>query len=69
MDANDLLDRKSYFERVPVTSEFELEGIPNRDSLAYGGLYGIDGARTILRGTLRWVGCFVLFFSLSSPFA
>jgi len=61
VDANDLLDRKSYFERVPVTSEFELEGIPNRDSLAYGGLYGIEAARTILRGTLRCIACFVFY--------
>ena len=67
VDADDLLARKSYFERVPVTNEFELEGIPNRDSLAYGGLYGIEGARTILRGTLRCMGCFFFIYFSCLP--
>uniref|UniRef100_A0A7S2SNY8 Saccharopine dehydrogenase (NAD(+), L-glutamate-forming) n=1 Tax=Rhizochromulina marina TaxID=1034831 RepID=A0A7S2SNY8_9STRA len=34
-----------------------LEAIPNRDSLIYGDLYGIEeSAQTILRGTLRYHG-------------
>ncbi|MGB9006698.1 MAG: saccharopine dehydrogenase C-terminal domain-containing protein [Candidatus Aminicenantales bacterium] len=32
------------------------EGYPNRDSLSYLQVYGIPGARTMLRGTLRWPG-------------
>ena len=32
---------------------FNLEGYPNRDSLIYKSLYGIDSAHTCLRGTLR----------------
>lgn len=42
--------------------ELEVEGLPafeaypNRDSLGYEGLYGIAGAQSLLRGTLRWPG-------------
>jgi saccharopine dehydrogenase-like NADP-dependent oxidoreductase len=32
------------------------EGYPNRDSLAYERVYGLESARTILRGTLRYPG-------------
>ncbi|XP_072408506.1 alpha-aminoadipic semialdehyde synthase, mitochondrial isoform X3 [Chiloscyllium punctatum] len=35
---------------------FNLEGIPNRDSLKYATSYGIESARTLLRGTLRYKG-------------
>uniref|UniRef100_UPI00398E3D63 alpha-aminoadipic semialdehyde synthase, mitochondrial isoform X2 n=1 Tax=Pristiophorus japonicus TaxID=55135 RepID=UPI00398E3D63 len=35
---------------------FNLEGAPNRDSLKYGTPYGIQSARTLLRGTLRYKG-------------
>ena len=35
---------------------FNLEGIPNRDSTVYKGIYGIDSAHTVLRGTLRYKG-------------
>ncbi len=35
---------------------FHLEGYPNRDSTAYGELYGIREAHTLLRGTLRYSG-------------
>ncbi|XP_067855900.1 alpha-aminoadipic semialdehyde synthase, mitochondrial [Heptranchias perlo] len=35
---------------------FNLEGIPNRDSLKYATPYGIQSARTLLRGTLRYKG-------------
>ena len=33
-----------------------LEVYPNRDSLIYQGLYGLDEANTLLRGTLRYPG-------------
>lgn len=35
---------------------FAFEGIPNRDSLAYRQLYGIEAVQTMLRGTLRYAG-------------
>uniref|UniRef100_A0A1I8IE92 Saccharopine dehydrogenase n=1 Tax=Macrostomum lignano TaxID=282301 RepID=A0A1I8IE92_9PLAT len=35
---------------------FNLEGYPNRDSLHYKDLYGIQSAKNILRGTLRYAG-------------
>ncbi|KAM7438042.1 hypothetical protein ABFA07_012446 [Porites harrisoni] len=44
---------------------YRLECYPNRDSLAYGDLYDIRTANTILRGTLRYEGyataCLALF--------
>nr|XP_012804245.1 alpha-aminoadipic semialdehyde synthase, mitochondrial [Jaculus jaculus] len=33
-----------------------LEGYPNRDSTRYAGIYGIQSAHTLLRGTLRYKG-------------
>ncbi|RWS31267.1 Alpha-aminoadipic semialdehyde synthase-like protein [Leptotrombidium deliense] len=33
-----------------------LEGYPNRDSIAYKTLYGISNASTVLRGTIRYKG-------------
>jgi len=33
---------------------FSLEGYPNRDSLLYRQLYGIETVHTMLRGTLRY---------------
>ena len=33
---------------------FHLEGFANRDSTIYEKLYGIQSAKTILRGTLRY---------------
>jgi alpha-aminoadipic semialdehyde synthase len=33
-----------------------LETLPNRDSLTYGEKYGIESAKTIFRGTLRYQG-------------
>lgn len=33
-----------------------LEVYPNRDSVAYAATYGIDGVRTMFRGTLRYPG-------------
>nr|CAB3219604.1 alpha-aminoadipic semialdehyde synthase, mitochondrial-like [Phallusia mammillata] len=35
---------------------FNLEGLPNRDSLKYKDEYGLDSAHTVMRGTLRYKG-------------
>ncbi|RVW28650.1 Alpha-aminoadipic semialdehyde synthase [Vitis vinifera] len=43
--------------RIPDLPAFALEILPNRNSLVYGDLYGIDHeASTIFRGTLRYEG-------------
>lgn len=46
--------------RAPRTCEVEgigtLEFYPNGDSLPYAEKYGLEGARTIYRGTFRWPG-------------
>jgi len=41
---------------VSVTGIGELEGYPNRDSLIYVELYGLEGIDTMFRGTLRYPG-------------
>jgi len=33
---------------------FNIEGFPNRDSMIYRELYGIDDVHTLLRGTIRY---------------
>jgi len=33
---------------------FSLEGYPNRDSLLYRQLYGVETVHTMLRGTIRY---------------
>ena len=38
---------------LKVDDGFEFEAYPNRDSLPYIGLYGLEGVRTMFRGTLR----------------
>lgn len=45
----------SVFDR-PFGSPLALEGIPNRDSLKYESLYGLQGISTMIRGTLRYEG-------------
>ncbi|CAH1102551.1 unnamed protein product [Psylliodes chrysocephalus] len=35
---------------------FNLEGFPNRDSIKYSKVYGIEEATTVLRGTIRYSG-------------
>lgn len=52
----DLYDSASKF-RLPDLPAFALECLPNRNSLIYGSLYGIEPeAFTIFRGTLRYEG-------------
>lgn len=48
----DLLQSASPFE----WPDLELECLPNRDSLHYEEVYGIEEAETIFRGTLRYKG-------------
>lgn len=43
-------------ERIEVPGVGELEGYPNRDSLPYGPLYGIEDPVDLFRGTLRYPG-------------
>jgi saccharopine dehydrogenase (NADP+, L-glutamate forming) len=43
-------------ERVAVPGAGEFEGYPNRDSLPYRELYGLEHVRTMFRGTLRNIG-------------
>lgn len=41
---------------VDAWPDLKLECLPNRDSLKYEAIYGIDQAHTIFRGTLRYDG-------------
>ncbi|HLG33402.1 MAG TPA: saccharopine dehydrogenase C-terminal domain-containing protein, partial [Bacteroidia bacterium] len=43
-------------EKISVEGVSALEGYPNRDSLSYISLYGLEGISTMLRGTLRYEG-------------
>ncbi|KAJ7095979.1 Saccharopine dehydrogenase-domain-containing protein [Mycena belliarum] len=47
---------RRYFPSVPITKDFALEGLPNRDSLPYAKTYELGDIRTLLRGTLRYPG-------------
>ncbi len=49
----DLFDNY-WFKEVPGVGVFE--NYPNRNSVPYGDLYGIPEAKTVYRGTLRFVG-------------
>jgi saccharopine dehydrogenase (NADP+, L-glutamate forming)/spermidine synthase len=42
--------------RMQVEGIGELEAYPNRDSLGYIDLYGLEGIETMFRGTFRYVG-------------
>ena len=44
----------SHFSNVPITDEFKVEGLPNRDGFMYNKPHGIFGARTMLCGMLQW---------------
>ncbi|KDQ57993.1 hypothetical protein JAAARDRAFT_129317 [Jaapia argillacea MUCL 33604] len=50
---------KQYFPEVPISDEFRLEGLANRNSLPYAGVYrmgDVSALRSVLRGTLRYPG-------------
>jgi saccharopine dehydrogenase (NADP+, L-glutamate forming) len=49
-------DLFTHYEVVEVDGAGAFEGYPNRDSVAYKSVYGLDGARSLLRGTLRNLG-------------
>ncbi|KAK4478988.1 hypothetical protein RD792_014495 [Penstemon davidsonii] len=56
VDGDNLYDSASKF-RISDFPAFALECLPNRNSLVYGDLYGIQNeASTIFRGTLRYEG-------------
>jgi len=42
--------------RMNVLNYGEFEGYPNRDSLKYRSIYGLDNIKTMIRGTLRKTG-------------
>ena len=44
---------------------FNMEVLPNRDSLPYASIYGIENAPTVFRGTLRYAGWSALFAEFS----
>lgn len=46
----------SSLEKIQIDNYGDFEGYPNRDSLIYRELYGIENIPTILRGTLRRKG-------------
>jgi saccharopine dehydrogenase (NADP+, L-glutamate forming)/spermidine synthase len=54
-----VIPAEELFERcedIAVPGVGTFKGYPNRDSLQYIALYGIQGARTMRRGTLRYPG-------------
>lgn len=46
----------SHHERIHVTGLGDFDGYPNRDSVKYKWLYGIEDVHTMVRGTLRKPG-------------
>ncbi|RPD58275.1 hypothetical protein L226DRAFT_536764 [Lentinus tigrinus ALCF2SS1-7] len=57
VDGDDLL--KTYFPDVPLSNVLKFEGLANRNSLPYAGVYGLEplkDIRTVFRGTLRYPG-------------
>ncbi len=53
MAGTELLGAASEVDIFPALG---LEVLPNRDSLSYESVYGIEGAPTVFRGTLRYKG-------------
>ncbi|RLN58428.1 hypothetical protein BBJ28_00007446 [Nothophytophthora sp. Chile5] len=51
-------------ERVNFLPAFNIEQIPNRNSLPYGDIYGIPEAHSLYRGTLRYGGCCQILYQL-----
>jgi saccharopine dehydrogenase-like NADP-dependent oxidoreductase len=41
---------------IELNNALTLQGYPNRDSLSYRDVYGLQGATKIVRGTLRYRG-------------
>jgi hypothetical protein len=41
---------------VDLNQALSLEGYPNRNSVAYKDIYGLNDATKVLRGTLRYKG-------------
>ncbi len=54
IDGEHLLDNATPF--TEAWAELQLECLPNRDSLWYEHIYGIEDVPTIFRGTLRYEG-------------
>lgn len=46
----------AHYKPIEVGEAGTFEGYPNRDSVAYQGIYGLQHATKVLRGTLRNVG-------------
>lgn len=55
IQAEDLLSSSLPVENAPWL-EGQLEHLPNRDSCAYEGIYGLKDAKSVYRGTLRYSG-------------
>lgn len=54
IDGEHLLQNAAPF--TEAWPELQLECLPNRDSILYENIYGIEGVATIFRGTLRYDG-------------
>lgn len=52
----ELLKSAADFQLKGLESSYQLESLPNRDSLKYKSLYGLEGCENIFRGTLRYQG-------------
>ncbi|OWZ14658.1 Alpha-aminoadipic semialdehyde synthase [Phytophthora megakarya] len=57
----DLLNSSEGVDFLPA---FNIEQIPNRNSLPYGDIYGIPEAHSLYRGTLRYGGCCQILYQL-----
>ncbi|RLN49072.1 hypothetical protein BBJ29_006864 [Phytophthora kernoviae] len=57
-------DLLSSSERVNFLPAFNIEQIPNRNSLPYADIYGIPEAHSLYRGTLRYGGCCQILYQL-----
>jgi len=55
IEGADLLKHAKPF-KLHNTPSFALEHLPNRDSMVYANSYGIETAKTVYRGTLRYEG-------------
>lgn len=53
VEASDLLYST---KQIQLNQALTLEGYPNRDSVSYKDVYGLNDATKVLRGTLRYPG-------------